>query len=74
VNDGDIVFSFGLIGFRILSGRHPTAVDDLPYNYVPTEWVCITFVVLFSLLTSKLLSDRISFYALNQLTTLISLS
>jgi len=27
-------------------------VDDLPYNYVPTEWVCIVFVVLFSLLTT----------------------
>jgi hypothetical protein len=31
--------------------------EDLLYNYVPTEWVCITFVVLFSLSTGKLLSD-----------------
>lgn len=50
-------------------------MDDLPYNYVPTEWVCIVFVVLFSLLTSKLLSDQISFYyAVNQLTTIIFFS
>jgi hypothetical protein len=25
----------------------------LPYNYVPTEWVCVMFVALFSLSSSK---------------------
>lgn len=28
---------------------------DSNYNYVPTEWICITFVVLFSLTASKYL-------------------
>jgi len=31
--------------------KHSTNDVDLPYNYVPTESVCIVFVVLFSVLT-----------------------
>ena len=49
-----------------LQGKESTNKDDLPYNYVPTEWVCITFVALFSLSTSKLqvAPDGISFFLL----------
>jgi hypothetical protein len=62
--DDGIVYSELIWHVFVSSGKEPmnTDADHLPYNYVPTEWVCIMFVALFSLSTCKPIPERISFF------------
>jgi hypothetical protein len=48
------------------SGKESTDPNHLPYNYVPTEWVCIMFVGLFALFTSKPVPEGTLFFLSTQ--------
>ena len=40
----------------IFTANNTAQINDLPFNYIPTEWVGITFVALFSLTTGEIIS------------------